>query len=123
MAKKPIRKPRTEAIYATTVRDDMTHIIVHIDQQTGEISFGDEMTNIYSEVGYERAKGPKVLNRIPQNHASLSFDKEPALLRNFDFLVAVDTNTTQIEGKNVSVTGIYTFSPRSPDDPEIIHTQ
>lgn len=106
--KKDGRKPRTEYIYGTTV-GDVSELIVTTNSLTGEISFGQDMTNVYSEISYERAKGPKVLSRIPQVDLNLSFDADNALNKNFDFLVAVDTNTKKIQGKNVSVVGIVTF--------------
>jgi hypothetical protein len=106
--KKPERKKRTEYVYATT-KDDVSEIVVTTNSLTGEIGFGTEMTNVYSEVTYDRPKGPKVLSRIPQAHPAVSFDTPPALLRNFDFLCAVDTNDREIQGKRVCVVGIYTF--------------
>ncbi|KAF0225744.1 MAG: hypothetical protein FD176_191 [Rhodospirillaceae bacterium] len=106
--KKPQKKKRTEYVYATT-KGDVSEIVVTTNSLTGEISFGTEMTNVYSEVTYDRPKGPKVLSRIPQAHPAASFDTQPALLKNFDFLCAVDTNDREIQGKRVCVVGLYTF--------------
>lgn len=110
MAKKPKRKKRNEHIYATT-KGSVSEIEISFDSRTGEIRFGPDMTNVYSEVTYDRAKGPKVLSRIPQAQPDLSFDAPPALEKNFDYLCAVDTNTRRIQGKNVSAVGIVTFEP------------
>mgnify|MGYP001475718664 CR=1 FL=1 len=37
------RKKRNEQIYATTV-GEVTELVVHVDSQTGEISFGQDRT-------------------------------------------------------------------------------
>lgn len=97
------RKKRNEHIYATTVATDATHLTVTVNALTGEVSFGGEMTNVYSEVNYDREKGPKILSRVPQAHSQISFDASPALQKNYDFLCAVDTNTKTVAGKTVSV--------------------
>jgi hypothetical protein len=44
----------------------------------------------------------------------LSFEIQRALLKNFDYLVAVDTNTRTINTRNVSVTAVVTFKEASP---------
>lgn len=98
-------KKRNEYIYATT-KGDVTELSVTVNELTGEISFGSEMTNVYSEVNYDRLKGPKVLSRLPQADTGLSFDAAPAIGKNYDSLFAVDTNTRTIQGKLVSVVGI-----------------
>lgn len=67
------------------------------------------MVNTYSETSYERAKGPKVVSRIPQSHDSLTFDGSAALFRNYDFLCAIDTNTRSINGQLVSAVGVLHF--------------
>ena len=106
--KRSKRKKRIEQIYATT-KGNVSEIALTIDSRTGEISFGTEMINVYSEVTYERPKGPKVLSRIPQARRSIAFDAASALEKNFDFLCAVDTNTRLIRDKKVSAVGIVTF--------------
>jgi hypothetical protein len=108
MAKKDKRKKRNEHIYGTTV-GNVSEIVITTNSLTGEISFGSDMINVYSEISYDRPKGPKVLSRIPQADQNLSFDAGGALEKNFDFLCAVDTNTRNIQGKNLSVVGIVTF--------------
>jgi hypothetical protein len=102
------RKKRSEAIYGTTASAETTEIAVTYDHSTGRVSFGADMVNVYSEVTYERRKGPKTLSRVPQTEREISFSGGDALKRNFDFVVAVDTNTREIQGKRVSVTGVVT---------------
>ncbi|MFC7379810.1 hypothetical protein [Brevundimonas sp. GCM10030266] len=104
------RKPRDEYIYATTA-GPISEIVVTVDQRTGALSFGQEMTNVYSERSYGRAKGPKVVSRIPQGQPELSFDETPALMANFDRLCAIDTNTRVIHGQTISMTGVTTIHP------------
>jgi hypothetical protein len=101
------RKPRNEHICATTV-GNVTELVVTVDERTGEISFGQEMTNVYSERSYDRAKGPKVISRVPQANGRLSFDDGPALEKNYDVVCAVDTNTKAVQGKRVSMVGVAT---------------
>lgn len=103
------KKVRTEYIYGTT-KGDVSELILTTNSKTGEISFENDMVNVYSEVTYDRPdKGPKVLSRIPQKDEDLSFQPEKKLPEMFDFLCAVDTNTKNIRGKNVSVVGVVTF--------------
>lgn len=104
------RKPRNEHIYGTTV-GNVTELVVHVDERNGEISFGQEMTNVYSERSYDRPKGAKIISRIPQANTGLSFDDGPALQKNFDIVCAVDTNTKVVHGKRVSMVGIATATP------------
>lgn len=104
----PPKKPHTEYLYGTTV-GNVSELIVTVDQRTGGITFGNEMTNVYLEKSYERAKGPKAVYRIPQVNDDMEFDAEAALLKNFDFLCAIDTNTLTVNGKQVSAAGVVTF--------------
>ena len=105
------RKKRTEAICGTTASAEITSIRVSYNHATGEISFGADMINVYSEVSYERLKGQKVLSRVPQKKRQLSFSTDEALEKNYEYIVAADTNTATIEGKEVSVTGVVTATP------------
>ena len=90
-------------------RGDVSEIGISVDPRTGDVRFETDMTNVYSEVSYDRPKGPKVLSRVPQKHVDVSFDAPEALEKNFDFLCAVDTNTRGIRGKNVSMVGVVAF--------------
>jgi hypothetical protein len=113
MPKKPPRKKRIEHLYGTTA-GDVTEIVVTVDQRTGEIQFGGAMVNTYSEVSYERPKGPKVVSRIPQAAPALTFHNSTALFKNYDFLCAVDTNTRMINDQKVSAVGVVTFREAPP---------
>ena len=113
LAKKPPRKKRIEHIYGTTA-GDVTEITMTVDERTGEIQFGGEMVNTYSEVSYERPKGPKIISRIPQAPSSLTFHNSTALFKNYDFLCAVDTNTRTINDQRVSAVGVVTFWQAPP---------
>lgn len=121
MSKRQQSKNRTELIYAAT-RGEVSELSITVDPATGEFSFGNEMTNVYTEVNYDRSKKPKVVSRIPQNDARLTFDAHAALKKNFDFICAVDTNTKAINGKKVSVVGIVTVKPVSLPGPKGIQT-
>lgn len=124
MAKKnrePRRKKRNEYIYGTTA-GDVTEIVVNTDPATGEISFGQEMTDVYSEVTYDRPKGEKVLSRLPQRHPELSFDASLALKKNYDFVCAVDTNTKLIQGKLVSVVAVVRARGNTLPEPDGLNT-
>jgi hypothetical protein len=110
VAKKQDRKPRAEYIYGTT-KGVVKQLEFTVDQGTGEISFGKDTTNVYSETTYGRPKGPKVLSRVPQAGEDLTFSTDAALKKNYDFLCAVDTNTRTIRGKDVSVVGVVIVTP------------
>jgi hypothetical protein len=62
--KKPPKKSRTEYVHGTT-KGDVTQLVVTIDPQTGEISFGGNVANQYFT--YDRPKGSKVLSCISQS--------------------------------------------------------
>src|SRR6202035_3692990 len=83
------RKKRSGAVYGTTA-ENVSSIVVTYDHITGGMSFGGAMTNVYSEITYERPKGPKVLSRIPQKHRDIRFGSGGALVRNYQFVCAVD---------------------------------
>lgn len=101
-------KERSEYIYGTTA-GAVSELILHVNELTGEITFGSEMTNVYSEVSYEKTKGTKVVSRIPQVNDGLTLDQEAALAKNFDFLCAIDTNTWDIGDRKISAVGIVTL--------------
>lgn len=106
--KVPERKKRNETIHAS-VEKNIRELLFKVDHITGEISFGHEVTDVYSELSYARPKGPKVLSRIPQSDPAVSFDMITALSKNFDFLCAVDTNDRLIRGKRVCVVAVVAF--------------
>lgn len=55
------------------------------------------------ERGYERAKGSKVLSRVPVSSvAPISLDPNLALQK-YDTIFAMDTNTRQVHGQEVSI--------------------
>ena len=110
MPKDDERKPRSDYIYGTT-KGVVSQLEFTVDGSTGEIGFGPNVDNTYSEISYERAKGPKVLSRIPQTGETLTFNAFTALRRNYDFICAVDTNTKVIRGKKVSVTAVVLVTP------------
>lgn len=108
------KKKRTEYIYGTT-EGIVDHISVTVNER-GEITFGNDMTNVYSEVSYEREnrkKSDKVVYRIPQKNCDMSFNSHVAIQKNYDLLCAVDTNTKAIDGTKVSATGVVTFKQTS----------
>lgn len=81
-------------------------ITIHQNPVTGEIMFGTEMVEQYSQVTYERTKGEKVVLRTPLAGPGLDFDPDTALLAETDILFAVDTNTRDLRGQRVSVTAM-----------------
>ena len=56
------KKPRTQYIYRVT-KGKVSQLELTVDTGTGEISFGPNVGNTYSETSYERSKKPKVLSR------------------------------------------------------------
>lgn len=98
------RKSRSEWTHATT-SGEVSEIGFSYDPVTDTVSFTTPVENTYHEVSYERTKRPKVLNRTPLSGADLKLQANPAL-KDFDLLVALDTNTRLISGCSLSVTGI-----------------
>ncbi|WP_066629742.1 hypothetical protein [Brevundimonas vesicularis] len=124
MSKKPRggdRKPRSESIYGTTT-GEITELNLTVDARTGAISFGQEMTNVYSERSYERAKAPKVLSRMPQPPHAAMFEDSDALATHFDRVFAVDTNTKDIDGRRMSVVGVATLKREVVLGPEKVES-
>ncbi|MBB6178305.1 hypothetical protein [Pseudorhizobium flavum] len=108
-------KRRIEHLYGTTA-GDVTSLSISVDPSTGEFKFNQPMENAYSQVSYDRPKGPKVLTRIPQSAVSMSFDAKDALSKHYDHTIAVDTNTRLIEGHEVSVTAVVSFKEAPPPE-------
>src|ERR1051326_6260347 len=96
-------------------RDECVHAIV--DCRTGEITISydpvskevriEGAEHCATERSYARGTGkPKVLSRIPSHTGGMFFDTIDAIQNNYDFLVAVDTNTRVFGGHKSSVTGV-----------------
>jgi len=102
--KKNGKKPRAESVYATTV-GEVSEIKISYDPDTDTISFGSAVTNTYNETSYKRKKGDKVLNRTKIEGPNLGFNPSGAL-KDYDRVVAIDTNTVQTKDRVLSVTGI-----------------
>lgn len=115
------RKPRSESIYGTTT-GQVSELKLTVDQRTGAISFGQAMTNVYSERSYERAKSPKVLSRVPQPSHAAMFEDSDALAAHFDRVFAVDTNTRDINGRRISVVGVATLKREVVLGPERVES-
>ena len=99
------RKSRDEWIYATT-EDEVTSLEVSIDSETGAISFGQPMKDIYSEVSHKReGKSDKVINRAYQDGECFYFEPDRTLL-DCDKLLFIDTNQKEIAGIHLSATMI-----------------
>lgn len=113
------RTPRKDYVYSTT-SGEVDEIVIHIDQEKGEFSFGTPMTNVYAETSYDRKKGPKSVFRLPQRGQSLTFDIDKILRRDFDYICAVDTNTKKVQNRPISVTAIVHVKPQNIVGPEEI---
>ncbi|MBW8312597.1 MAG: hypothetical protein K0M64_11270 [Rhizobium sp.] len=88
----------------------------------GSIEFFDGKGNSLQPVkatlerSYERAKGPKVLSRIPvDGSARISSDPNTALLA-YDTIFSIDTNTRSIGGQEISIAAVVLgkWTQRSP---------
>ena len=110
MSKKQTAKRRSAAIYATTA-NEVDKITISVNPATDEIEFHCEIIDAYSEISYDRAKGPKVLSNTPLSERQLQFDQVPAIEKNYDFIAAIDTNTSTINGHPISVSGIIFCEP------------
>ncbi len=97
-------KARTEQIYSTT-KKGVTEISLSVDPHSGDIRFDTEMINIYSETTFGRPKDPKVVSRVPIP-GEAQFNINDAIENNFDIIFAIDTNTRDIRGYSISVSGV-----------------
>lgn len=109
------RKQRSKFIYGATTSIECKSIEITYDPSKEQFSFGNGVADFYSEISYERIKGPKILSRVPMADDQLHWRENEALKQNYEFIVAVDTNTTSINGKRVSVTGITTVAPSAAE--------
>jgi hypothetical protein len=115
-------KERDTFIQATTARE-VDHISLEFRLAGDQISFtfGQPMIHAYHQTQYARAKGPKVLSRIPLGSAALDYDPNTALRNNYDLLVAVDTNTIMFAGRPVSVSAVVASRwVNGPDGPAFL---
>ncbi len=103
------RKPRSEVVQGTTA-GEVSNIEVRVAVDGSHVEFVTPMTNLRTEYSYERPKGPKVLNRTPADSSRAPFDVDDAL-KDFDLLVAVDTNTREVCAQRTSVTGVVLAYP------------
>lgn len=97
------RKSRIEEIVGRTI-GDIEEISISITER-GEIVFNTPMEAVHAVRSYNREKKPKILSRVPQPQNSVSLDVNRILLRDYDVICAVDTNTRTIESRQISVVG------------------
>lgn len=102
--RKTTHKPRKESTYATT-SGQVTEIALWYDPETETLQFETPIENARHEVTYERKAHPKVINSTPLQSSALATTANHAL-RQFDVLLAVDTNTRTIGQRNISVSGL-----------------
>jgi hypothetical protein len=105
------QKKTTDYLYFTS-RDKIGSVSFEIDEETGEVTPEFPFVNGFAERARERPKGPKVVSRVPQAGPALLFDREQLLWRQFDYLCAVDTNTRELGGHQVSITGVVQATKR-----------
>ncbi|MFV1942878.1 hypothetical protein VPH49_18860 [Pseudomonas luteola] len=98
------RSPRSEWTYATS-SIEVSEISLKYDPISDTVTFLSPFENGYHEASYERAKGPKILNRTPIESQQLTLDPNSSL-ESFDLIVAIDTNTNTIDEREISATGV-----------------
>jgi hypothetical protein len=88
-----------------TTAAQVTEIAFWHDVETDTLHFETPIKDAHHDVTYERKTRPKIINGTPLRSSSLATTANQAL-RQFDVLLAVDTNTRVIEQRNVSVSGL-----------------
>ena len=84
----------------------------HLDEFTiwfdadGSIGFGPEAEEAKVETSYQRAKGPKIVNRVHLPNATYERNLWEFVRKNFDKIFAVDTNSSIFEDQNISVCAV-----------------
>lgn len=104
--------PRLDAVYGN-VLENVTSLTVTIDDQ-GRISIAEiDPASIQRRLTYEReGKQDKVIYAAPAIDFTHKTSQWAELVQNFDYLMAVDTNTLKERksGIRISVCSIYCFS-------------
>lgn len=117
------KKVRSNFIYGTT-RNEVDHLDLEFDISTDSFEFKTKMVNRYTEVSYDRAKGPKVIARTPVIEGKSYFSTDMSMMNHFDFIAAVDTNTKIIRGYKISVSGIsFCMRMFAVDSEGVIYTE
>jgi hypothetical protein len=101
------QKERDTFIQATTAREvDHISLEFRLDSDQVSFEFGQPMVRAYHQTQYARVKGPKVLSKVPLQSKNLDYDPNTALQRNYDLVVAVDTNTITLGNRPISVSAV-----------------
>jgi len=107
-----VDKRKKKVILVTADTQGKVDKIARVDANpaTGTMQFFDAdgkpliFTDVEVSIGYERNKGTKVIHRVAAEPGAVHYDPTTALMR-FATLVAVDTNTQEVDrGERISVT-------------------
>ncbi|MCD7096970.1 hypothetical protein [Stenotrophomonas sp. MMGLT7] len=113
------KKERIEYIQWTT-RGEVTSIEVSFDPATGKVTSpqADKHT-MRSEISYERDSGKnKVLASVPAINGASVFDAWEQLVSQATHIIAVDTNSRDVNGRKISVTFACRTAKMLPPAPE-----
>jgi len=118
--RKPSR-PREEVVYFLTA-PNTRRIELFFDPVAGRIAPGMDCVSAHTEISYARENPSK-----PRKVVARVFGAEPhmeiaAAVEDFSFLVAIDTNSVEVEGRTRSVTGIAISDNRAYGVPYCIET-
>lgn len=100
-------------------RDETVNFIVNApdgrlefiyDHETGRMG-ATNAERYVSERSYERANRRKVLTRVPSIDNGAYFNADDAINKNYDLLIAIDTNSQPILNRDVSITGVTVSRP------------
>jgi hypothetical protein len=105
---KPAPKKRHDTIIGVT-KGSVSKLTITYDKVDGSIFIHElDPETIHLVRSHDRTSGKeKVLTSIKSANPRVPFDVLPALRANFDFLLAIDTNTRVIAGRRVSITVAY----------------
>lgn len=95
--------------YVGTTKEIVDRITLTLDETTGELTIGEvNPASLTVKHYYKRDSGKeKILFSAPASKSDIRFLYLDSIRRDFDYLVAVDTNTRVISGRRVSVAVAY----------------
>jgi len=117
-------KRKDEFVHFTTT-GEVDHIEFVIDEDLGGVQFAGS-GKAWTERSYPRPKSDKTVSRIPSGDTSARFSRDDAVQRNYDLLIAVDTNYRKFGDNLIAATAVMGAKPvflgHPSDAPELYYS-
>ena len=96
---------RKDEFVRFTTATKVDRIEIEIDEDLGGVRFGGKGA-ASTERSYPRPKGDKIVSRIPSGDTSARFSRDDAVEKNYDLLLAVDTNYRKLGEDLIAATAV-----------------